>query len=159
MKSGKTILGGICYRLDVHEGMATFIESNHTSGIRITVIKSGPYELLYVQATSATGFVPYAHIRKAIEISESLFGPNHYPSLAAMHRSERNIAAHHIWRRPIWKPKQRLFWTHEIPFRFMSAWRVIKHQYRLLAPKRAPRIEWAVAFAPVSAGTGKEKIK
>jgi hypothetical protein len=142
VNAGRVILGGIGYRLDVHEGMATFVERDRMSCARITIQKSSPHDLLYVQATSATGFVPYSHIKKAAAVCESLFGPNHYASLKNMHRSERNIAASHILRRPIFKPNQRLFWSHEIPFRIASVWRVMRHHLRLLLPERTPRIEW-----------------
>lgn len=141
MRTGKVTLGGIGYRLDIHEGMATFVERDRMSCARITVQKSEPHGLLYVQVTSATGFVPYAHIRKAAAVCEFLFGPNHYPSLAAMHRSERNIAASHILRRPIFKLNQRLFWSQEVVFRIASVWRVALHHFRLLVPERGPRIE------------------
>lgn len=142
MKTGKVILGGIRYRLDFHEGMATFVEFDRMSCARITVQKSSPHDLLYVQATSATGFVPYSHVRKAAAVCESLFGPNHYASLKAMHHNERNIAARHIWSRPIFRVKQRLFWSHDIPFRVASVWRALQHQLRLLMPERKPRIDW-----------------
>lgn len=145
MKSGQIILGGIRYRIDAHEGMATFVECDRMSCARITVQKHEPHGLLYVQATSAFGFVPYAHIKKAVAACESLFGPNHFPSLRAMHHCERNIAASHIFRRPIFSIRQRLFWRHEVAFRCASVWRVIKHQFRLFVPERGPRVDWRAA--------------
>ena len=142
MKSGRVILGGIGYRLDVHEGMATFVEEDRMSCARITVQKSEPHGLLYVQSSSATGFVPFAHIKKASSIAEVFLGPNHYATLENMHRCERNIASSNIWKRPIFKPNQWLFWTHEIPFRVASVWRVVKHHFRLIVPESRPRIRW-----------------
>lgn len=145
MKTGKVTLGGIRYRLDVHEGMATFVECDRMSCARITVQKREPHGLLYVQSSSATGFVPFAHVSKAVSVAESMFGPNHYASLESMHRNERNIAAHHIYKRPIFSPFRRLFWTHDVPFRFASVWRTVKHQWRLLVPARGPNVAWEAA--------------
>lgn len=145
MKTGEANLGGIGYRLDVHDGMATFNERDRMSCARITVQKCSPHGLLYVQCSSATGFVPFCHIQRAIAVSESLFGPNHYLTLEAMHRNERNIAFGHIWKRPIFRLTQRMFWSHDIAFRVASVWRTIKHQYRLLIPSKAPRVTWSEA--------------
>lgn len=142
MKSGKIILGGIRYRLDFHEGMVTFIEEDGMSCARITVNKSYPQDLLYVQTSSSYGYVPYAHIKKAVEAAEILLGPNYYASLADMHRNERNIAASHIVKRTYLRPNRKMFWTWEIPFRIASVGRAIRHWYRLLIPERGPRIAW-----------------
>lgn len=145
MKSGQTNLAGIRYRIDVHEGMATFVECDRMSCARITIQKTEPHGLLYARCESSTGFVPTCHVLKALKIAETLFGPNHYPSIAAKHRNERNIALSHILRRPIFRLTQRLFWSDDLPFRFASVWRVFRHHFRLLFPERKPWIDWAAA--------------
>lgn len=48
---GRANLGGMRYRIDVHEGMATFVELDRMSCTRITVQKCEPHGLLYVQRT------------------------------------------------------------------------------------------------------------
>ena len=141
MKTGQAILGGICYRLSVHEGMATFVERDGMSAARITVQKCSPTGLLYVQVSASIGFVPFGHIRRAVEICETFMGPNHYTSLADMHRCERNIAFRHIWKRPV-PPLRAFFWRHCLPFRIRSLGVALRHQFRLICPERTPRVEW-----------------
>lgn len=147
MRTGEANLGGIGYRLDVHEGMATFMELDRMSCARITVQKCEPHGLLYVQCSSASGFVPFCHVTRAVSVCETLFGPNHYLSLEAMHRHERNIALSHIWKLPVFRPTRRMFWCHDIPFRVASIWRAIGHQFRLMIPRKTPRVKWQEAAA------------
>lgn len=142
MKTGSINLGGIRYRVDLHEGMATFLELDRMSCVRITVQKSEAPGLLYIQASSATGFVAGCHITRALKACESFFGPNHWPSLQAKHRGERNIALYNIVRRPIFRPWQRLFWSHEVLFRIKSIGFVVKHQWRLWFLESSPRVVW-----------------
>lgn len=146
MKSGSVSLGGIRYRLDVHEGMATFVEKDRMSCARITVQKCNAHELLYVRVESATGFVPDAHVRRAVAVSESLFGPNHYPSLKAMHLNVLRIAVSNIFRRPLMTMWRVPFWRYDVPHRIRCLWSAARHSYRLVAGDYAPQVEWDSAL-------------
>lgn len=142
MKSGSVSLGGIRYRLDVHEGMATFVEKDRMSCARITVQKCNAHGLLYVQVASATGFVPVCHVLKAAAVFESLFGPNHYTSLRAMHRNGLSSALTNLFSTPLFPPWRSMFWRHVIPYRLSCIRFIVTHGYRLIVGDKLPCVEW-----------------
>jgi hypothetical protein len=83
----KVTICGLPFWQAVSEGSVTFnhIHGFYGVGKRITVQKSEPTGLLYVQASSNIhdGFVAACHVQKAIKLAAEILGPDHFASLEA----------------------------------------------------------------------------
>lgn len=143
MKTGRIGLGGIPYRIAVHEGLVTFNCNSGVSCERISVRKCEPHGLLYVQATgSFDNYVANCHIERAVRIAEHFLGPNHFLSHEHRHRFERgNAAANIVKHLKMWR-------LYGLRWRLKCIWFVIQHSWRLWFPAKCPQIDWYAPAEP-----------
>lgn len=96
MQSGgcRVSLGAIPYWAAWSEGQVVFsvVDSLYGHGSRIVVSKRERSGLLYVNVDdNLSGCVAASHIRQAVELAESVLGPDHFASLESRSRYYRHL--------------------------------------------------------------------
>lgn len=129
---GRLVNCGIPYRVKIRDNELHFFEDGMMRCRVMIIYKRNRHELLQVELTQQS--MPACHIMRAAKVAEHFIGPDHFESLAAMHRFEGRNAARNIMRRnlgPGWG-----LW-----FRLKCCWWAMYHQWRSRFPETI-RIDW-----------------
>jgi hypothetical protein len=128
----RVTLGAIPYQASWSEGQVVFSCRSGFAGHnrRIVVEKRDPHGVLYVDCWDGLGgYVPASHIRQAVELAESVLGPDHFSSLEAARHYRRGpwLKLTHVGRWYDWRSG-----LVQVRGRTLLAWGVFARRRRFL---------------------------
>lgn len=124
---------GIPYIVKIRDNQLFFFDDGMLRCLVFIVYKNDPHGLIQVDVRRDG--TPLCHLAKATIVAEHLIGPNHFRTLADMHRFE----ARNAWKNAVTRETYGL--GLRIGWRLRCLWRCVWHAWKLRRPDKV-RIEW-----------------